>query len=482
MTTDSNNDSALADTLAESDAAETRPVDDERLDEIQRADADELVGARLKHFRIDAPIGEGGMGSVYRAHDVSLERDVALKVLPREFAAERPELVERFKREARSQARLSHPNVVPIYFIGEQDGLHFFAMELVEGESLADRLERDDELEPDEAVDMLIQVARALDQAHDKELIHRDLKPGNLLLRSDGTVKVADFGLAKPISEGDSELTQEGEFLGTPLYIAPEQARGKPLDHRADMYALGATFWHLIAGRPVFEAPTPMAVAVKHVSEEPPRLASLRGDVPGPLADVLETLLAKSPDERFEDYGELLERLEEIRKPDKPPAGFFPRLTAGIFDIAVTAPLGIAVDWLPMPALVLYLVAGWALFGQTLGTRLMSIRTERADGSDLGWSGALKRLAVMTWGVWVLACLIVVMLLVGLERISIQGTEVVSPGNVWLQLTFLALMTVTLLLWIGGFLVVPFRADKRSAYDLLTDTRVVYSHDPSNAS
>ncbi|MGM0554815.1 MAG: protein kinase domain-containing protein [Myxococcota bacterium] len=476
MAQNADDNPALAETSAPTGAPQTLPVDAQRLDELRRSDADALVGARLEHFRIDAPIGEGGMGSVYRAHDVSLERDVALKVLPREFAAERPALIERFKREARTQARLSHPNVVPIYFIGEEEGLHFFAMELVEGESLADRLERGDDLDPDEAIDLLIQVARALQQAHEKELIHRDLKPGNLLIRPDGKVKVADFGLAKPIDEGNSELTQEGGFLGTPLYIAPEQARGRPLDHRADMYALGATFWHLIAGRPVFEAPTPMAVAVKHVSEAPPDIESLREDVPGPLADVLRRLLAKSPDDRFDDYGELIERLEDIRQPDHPPAGLFPRFAAMAVDGLLVLPFGFVADWLPPVAFAVYVIAAWSIFGQTLGKRLLNIRVACTDGSRPTLWRSIRRFTVMSWGVLAFLAIAGAMSLMGMESIAIENSDIVSPGNAALQLTILAVMIASLVLWIAGFLVVPFRGDKRSAYDLIADTKVVYSH------
>lgn len=217
---------------------------------VQPSADDPLIGTRLHHFEVGELIGRGGMGAVYRARDLSLDRPVALKVIAGELA-QHPLVRERFVREARAQARLNHHAVVPIYYIGQQQDLYFFAMELVEGAALDQRLEGNEPLDDEEAIDLLEQVASALRLAQQRGIVHRDIKPSNLLVDTEGRVKVADFGLAKAVDKpDDASLTQKGEVLGTPLYMAPEQGQGEATDHRADIYALGATFYHLCTGRP----------------------------------------------------------------------------------------------------------------------------------------------------------------------------------------------------------------------------------------
>ncbi len=272
---------------------------------------EDISGSTMAHFRVEAPLKAGGMGVVWRAHDESLDRPVALKVLTREVSQD-PLLVERFRREARSQARLSHGNVVPIYFIGESDRRLFFAMELIEGESLADLLDRGDRLEWRRAMELMIGVGRALRHAHQRGLIHRDIKPGNLLVDHGGHVKVADFGLALPMDPSDRKLTGQGTFLGTPWYCSPEQARALELDHRSDMYALGATFYHLLVGEPLFDGKTPFAILAKHAADAPD-LAPLRKCAPQRLVRVFETLLAKNPDDRFVDHDVVVQTLKGFR-------------------------------------------------------------------------------------------------------------------------------------------------------------------------
>ena len=297
---------AFADTMAE------RPNETLVGDEPSpRVPSEDLTGTRMAHFRVESLVREGGMGSVWRAHDESLDRPVALKVLTRELSRE-PRLVERFKREARSQARLSHGNVVPIYYIGESDGLMFFAMELIEGESLADRLERGERLQSRRAVELMIGVGRALRHAHQRGLIHRDVKPGNLLVDATGHVKVADFGLALPMEPDGRKLTGKGVFLGTPWYCSPEQARAQDLDHRADMYAFGACFYHLIVGRPLFDGKTPFAILAKHAADVPD-LSALRACAPGGVVELFARLLAKSPDDRFIDHDIVVQTLKQFR-------------------------------------------------------------------------------------------------------------------------------------------------------------------------
>ena len=274
---------------------------------------EDLTGRTMAHFEVESLIRSGGMGHVWRAHDVSLERPVALKVLTRELS-QHPKLVERFVREARSQARLSHGNVVPIYYIGDDDGLMFFAMELIEGGSLADRMEEgrflDDEAE---ILQLMIGVGRGLRHAHERGLIHRDVKPGNLLVDEAGHVKVTDFGLARPIDrDGQRKLTGKGEFLGTPWYCSPEQARALELDHRSDMYALAASFYHLIARRPLFEGKTPFAILAKHAGDEPD-LSKLHDHLGPGFVAIFERLLRKEPADRFADHDEMVQALKKLR-------------------------------------------------------------------------------------------------------------------------------------------------------------------------
>lgn len=272
---------------------------------------DDLAGEMLAHFQVKSLIRSGGMGSVWRAHDISLDRPVALKVLTRELS-ENPTFVERFEREARSQARLSHGNVVPIYYIGDEDGHMFFAMELIEGGSLADRMECAEPTDWEEALELMIGVARGLRHAHERGLIHRDIKPGNLLLDEPRHVKVTDFGLARPIDTDKSKLTGKGQFLGTPWYSSPEQARALRLDHRSDMYSLGATFFHVLTGRPLFRGRTPVVILAKHAGD-PPQLDPLRAVAPDGLVDLFARMLAKRPADRFADHDELTQALKRLR-------------------------------------------------------------------------------------------------------------------------------------------------------------------------
>ncbi len=455
-------------------------------------DADSLAGERLDHFDVEAPIGAGGMGSVYRAHDTSLDRTVALKVLPPDF--DEPRLLQRFKREARAQARLSHPNVVPIYFIGEDHGRHYFAMELVEGNSLDELVERREKLHWRQALELMDQVVDALEHAHQQDLIHRDLKPGNLLVTPDGTVKVADFGLAKPIEEGEGQLTEEGVFLGTPAYVAPEQAKADDVDHRADMYALGATFFHLVAGRPVFTASTPMAIAIKQVSEPPPSLseAAPELDIPSEFKRLLSQLLAKDPDHRFRDYAELREAIDAARPHSEPRAGLLVRTLAWIVDLSV---VGIA-SALTHPAVFyagfpLYLIAAWALDRPTLGNWLFRLRVRRSDGSSLTPARALLRFALMHWGL-----LLLIPLSAGIGAIGTETREFELAGGegsfeypttdiLALDILFwfiAALLIITPILWLLGGLIAAFHPRKQTLHDLLADTGVTYRFDDGSSS
>ena len=292
------------------DAGRNRPPEPE---------GDDLTGARLAHFRVDRLLGKGGMGAVYLATDLALDRPVALKFLPREIARD-PALKERFYREARAQARIAHPNVCHIYFIGEQDEQLFFAMEYIDGESLQDRLDREGSLEPAAAVEYCRMAALGLREAHRHGFTHRDIKPSNVMIDRHGTVKVVDFGIVKKAPEdGDSAITSEGGgLIGTPLYMAPEQAKGEAVDLRADMYALGATLHHLISGQPPFRGDTPLSVVSRHLGEPRPRL-DMRGGrrrARAALDELCDRMMAKRPGDRFASYDDLLDAFERV-SPDR---------------------------------------------------------------------------------------------------------------------------------------------------------------------
>jgi serine/threonine-protein kinase len=251
-------------------------------------------------YEIESEIGRGGMAVVYQASDVRLRRRVAIKVLPPELAF-RPDVRSRFLREAQTAAQLNHPDIVPIYSVDEQNGLVFFVMALVEGESLATRFSRGP-LEIEDGRRILAEVADALAYAHAHGVIHRDIKPDNILLdRDSGHALVTDFGIARA-AEADSRLTATGITVGTPAYMSPEQGMGdRDVDGRSDIYSLGVVAYQVLTGNLPFRANNTPAMIMKHVSETPRPVREMRRDVPPPLAAAIERALAKDPDDRFPD-------------------------------------------------------------------------------------------------------------------------------------------------------------------------------------
>lgn len=263
---------------------------------------------RLGAYRVEGLIGAGGMGIVYRAFDEALQRPVALKTLLPSLAAD-PGFVARFKREAQSAAAVNHPNITQIYAIGQEGEVPFFAMELIHGSSL-DALTREaGALDPLTASGYILQAARGLRHAAQRDLIHRDVKPSNLMLTEEGIVKITDFGLAKA-ARSESHLTVTGEVLGSPGYISPEQAQGTAIDARSDIYSLGATFYHLLTGKLPFDAPTPVAMILKHLSEPVRSPRAVNPNIPYPIAAVVQRMMAKRPTERFQDYDALIREIE----------------------------------------------------------------------------------------------------------------------------------------------------------------------------
>ncbi len=254
-------------------------------------------------YEIVDKIARGGMADVFRARDLLLDRPVALKVLFPELSTSAA-FVERFRREATAAANLSHPNIVSVYDWGRSDNAYFIVMELIDGETLASLIKRRGPLEFDYAAAIAADVASALNYAHRHGVIHRDVKPGNVLIAEDGHIKVADFGIARAQTSNE-DLTQTGSVMGTATYISPEQAEGKALDGRSDVYSLGVVLYEMLAGVPPFTGDSTVSVALKQVSERAAPLASLRPDVPKPLEDIVAKAMRKSPSERYESAQDL---------------------------------------------------------------------------------------------------------------------------------------------------------------------------------
>jgi hypothetical protein len=270
---------------------------------------------KLGEFEILEKLGHGGMGAVYKARQSSLGRLVALKVLPGNMAND-DEFIVRFKAEARSAAALNHPGIVQVYAAGEDRGVHYFAMEYVDGESLQGRLERKGRIAPLEALAICTHVATALHHGWKRaQIIHRDIKPDNIFLSSEGEVKLGDLGLAKSLGTEGSHLTQTGTSMGTPYYISPEQAHGeKAVDFRSDIYSLGCTLFHLISGQTPYTATTPMAVMIKHITQPPPDIFATWPQCPSPLGPLLSRMLAKDPAQRHQSYEELIRDMMEVHE------------------------------------------------------------------------------------------------------------------------------------------------------------------------
>jgi uncharacterized RDD family membrane protein YckC len=438
------------------------------------------IGATLDHFVIERALGKGGMGAVYLAHDTSLDRMVAVKVLPSALAA-RADLQERFVREARAQARLASPHVVHIYFIGHGgEGAQslYFAMEHVDGGSL-EPAEGAEPMDPEEARALMIQVASGLRDAHKAGIIHRDIKPSNLLRNAAGDVKIADFGLAKPV-ESDKKLTQEGAVMGSPLYIAPEQARGDEVDHRADMYSLGCTFHHLLAGSPPYDGPTPIAIVAKHLEAPPPPLSTRAPHVPAPLAGVVERLMSKDPAERYASYDALIAALEACAPGATSYAGFWTRGAAALLDAGIAFGVVYAMGGVGLGLMLVYLTVVHAYFGQTVGKRLLRIEVQRTNGARLGLPRAAARTLASMWMPFVVGFML---LMTGGVPLLRSVLERVQPAELQELRTFAVAVAasngVLTLLYAAGLALAAFHPQKRAAHDLIVGSQVVYRlHEP----
>jgi hypothetical protein len=266
---------------------------------------DTQIGDR---YQLGEKVGSGGMSSVYRAFDPTLERWVAIKLMHRDITSD-PDQLERFRREARAVAQLNHPHVVTVIDAGEDDGTPYIVLEYVEGETLKDRIRRMRRLPVSEAVAYAIEIGRALSCAHANRLVHRDIKPQNVLIAGDGRAKVTDFGIARSLEAHG--LTAAGRVLGTTDYVSPEQALGHDVTQQSDLYSLGIVLYEMLTGEPPFRADTQVAVAMKHVKEPLPDVQSLRPEISAALAAVVDRATAKETRNRYATADEMVHDLEE---------------------------------------------------------------------------------------------------------------------------------------------------------------------------
>ncbi len=373
------------------------------------------TGQQLGHFRIEKKLGAGGMGEVYLATDLALDRPVALKVLP-DATTRDPARRDRLIREARAQARVTHPNVGHIYFIGEDAGRLYFAMEYVAGKTLGEKLAAGP-LTVDDALAVVRATALGLREAHRYGITHRDVKPSNLMIDGHGVVKVLDFGLAA----GDPNAATEGpvaqtSLAGTPLYMAPEQARGEPVDFRADIYALGATLFHLVSGKPPFSADSVEELVSLHATAARPGLprAGKSRTTIAAIDALCTRMMAPVAADRFASYDELIRALELASTAHTHPAGFWVRTMAVGLDfmlvtmaVALVIQLGLVLftdndrefqnSVVMFPVFWLYQTVAVARWGRTPGKALFELEVVGlADGKRPSWRRAAVRAAAVT--------------------------------------------------------------------------------------
>jgi len=352
-------------------------------------------------YRVLNRIGSGGMADVYCAEDTQLGRRVALKLLYRRFAEDQ-EFVERFRREASSAAGLQHQHVVSVYDRGEYDGTYWIAMEYLEGRSLKQLLQDEGPLPPERAIDIVVQILRAARFAHQRGVIHRDIKPHNVILDDEGRAKVTDFGIARSIDPADS-LTETGTLLGTSEYIAPEQASGRRVDERSDQYSLATVLYELLTGVPPFTGDNFMAVAMKHVQEPVPSVREARPDVSPRLDAIVSRAMAKRPDDRFPTTEAMMAALEAAQADTD--GALAPALVStpdegATESIPVPGPLPPSIERsgkrFPLPLLVGLIVVGVAALVTALVIAGGGTEALTGNGGGGSGSGGRVRLVALT--------------------------------------------------------------------------------------
>jgi serine/threonine-protein kinase len=307
------NQRSLADLLVENGYVTRSQVERVRPQVEEQGSVQQIPG-----YQILSKLGAGAMAAVFKAKQISLDRMVAIKVLPKRMS-ENPEFVDRFYKEGKAAAKLNHPNIVGAVDVGEANGFHYFVMEYVEGVTVFDKLERGERYAEKEALQLIIQVARALAHAHKAGFIHRDVKPKNIMITPEGVAKLADMGLAREASDVEAAQAEAGKAYGTPYYISPEQIRGElDVDQRADLYSLGATLYHMVTGRVPFDAPTPSAVMHKHLKEEIIPPDHLNPELSAGIAEIIEVAMAKKRNRRYQSAEEMLTDLEKVANGEPP--------------------------------------------------------------------------------------------------------------------------------------------------------------------
>jgi len=448
---------------------------------------DPLIGRRVDHFEVRGMLGQGGMGTVYLAHDLSLERPVAIKVLRRELATNR-DLIGRLVLEARAQARLQHPNVVTIYHIGAHEGAPYFAMEYVHGKTLADHLDLNGPLPWADALEYIIQTTRALMTAQARGIVHRDIKPSNLILDgapgagpAGAAIKVADFGLAAPPG------SPEEHFVGSPYYAAPEQIAGKPPNYRSDMYALGITFHELLTGAPPFQAESLKEMLSLHAHAPRPEIAADKA--PWRLRQLITEMMDPDPQKRPWTYEELLGRLEQARPKPAVVGGVAARGMALIVDMMLLALVGEGLaNGLALPVRVahpvalavfaVYYIVCHRMWGKTLGKRLLGLRIQGTKRA-VNVPGLALRFAVEFWGPLTAAVMINLQLGAAIETSAIgeaMGADLpVLPESAQALLNAVLIPNLMLAVpWLAGFLFAFIDEDRQALHDRAARTRVVY--------
>lgn len=276
------------------------------------------ITQQIPGYVLLSKLGAGAMAVVYKARQISLDRIVAIKILPKRMSSNK-EFVERFYKEGKAAAKLNHPNIVGAFDVAEANGYHYFVMEYVEGETVYDRLDRGERYDEKEAINLILQVAKALAHAHAAGLIHRDVKPKNIMITKNGTAKLADMGLAREASDQQAAIAEAGKAYGTPYYISPEQIRGElDIDVRADIYSLGATFYHMVTGRVPFDAPSPSAVMHKHLKEELIPPDHIVPTLSTGVGEVIEVAMAKKRKNRYANIEDMITDLERLAHGEPP--------------------------------------------------------------------------------------------------------------------------------------------------------------------
>ena len=307
------NQRSLADLLVENGYVTRSQVERVRPQVEEQGSLQQIPG-----YQILSKLGAGAMAAVFKGRQISLDRMVAIKILPKRMS-DNKEFVDRFYKEGKAAAKLNHANIVGAVDVGEANGFHYFVMEYVEGQTVFDRLDRGERYSEKEALKLVIQVCRALAHAHKAGFIHRDVKPKNIMITPDGVAKLADMGLARETSDVEAAQAEAGKAYGTPYYISPEQIRGElDVDARADLYSLGATFYHMVTGRVPFDAATPSAVMHKHLKEDIIPPDHLNPDLTAGVGEIIEVAMSKKRKGRYQTAEEMLIDLERVAAGEPP--------------------------------------------------------------------------------------------------------------------------------------------------------------------